>query len=158
MPACDHCMLDVSEQDAVRDAIDGQSKVFCCRGCSGIYRLIHGEGLDDFYAKRREWVPGPSEIRPVDASAFLDGLRSAGPEIETDLIIDGIRCASCVWLNERILLRTPGVTFARVNYATHRARVRWDPAAIDVASILSRITSIGYIPKPFLPSAYDDDL
>jgi P-type Cu2+ transporter len=157
MPACDHCMLDMSEQDVVRDTIDGKTKVFCCHGCSGIYRLIHGEGLDDFYAKRKEWVPGPAEQRVVDVSAFLEGLHPAGTQIEIDLILDGIRCASCVWLNERILLRTPGITYARVNYATHRARVRWDPATIDISRILSRITSIGYTPKPFLPRAFDDD-
>jgi len=157
MPACDHCMLEVSERDAVRDEIDGQAKVFCCHGCSGIYRLIHSEGLDDFYEKRRKWVPGPADQRIVEVSSFLEGLRPAGSEIETDFVLDGIRCASCIWLNERILLRTSGITFAQVNYATHRARVRWDPATVDLARILSRITSIGYTPKPCLPRAFDDD-
>jgi len=157
MPACDHCMLEVSDRDAVRDEIDGQAKVFCCHGCSGIYRLIHSEGLDDFYEKRREWVPGPSELQVVDVSAFQEGLRPAGAAIETDIVLDGIRCASCVWLNERILLRTPGIQFAQVNYATHRARVRWDPLTIDLDRILSRITSIGYTPKPYLPRAFEED-
>ncbi len=41
MPVCDHCMLEVSERDAVYGEIGGQKKVFCCHGCSGIYRLIH---------------------------------------------------------------------------------------------------------------------
>ena len=158
MPACDHCMLEVSDKDAIRDEIDGQAKVFCCRGCSGIYRLIRSEGLDDFYAKRRDWPPGPADQRSVDVAAFLENLHPAGDEIETDLVIDGIRCASCIWLNERLLQRTPGVTFARVNYATHRARVRWDPSTVDIGRILGRITAIGYAPKPFLPHAYDEDL
>jgi len=150
-------MLEVSDRDAVREEIDGQAKVFCCQGCSGIYRLIRSEGLEDFYAHRREWTPGPADSRPLDASAFLDGLRPAGNELETDLIIDGIRCASCVWLNEKILLRTRGISYARVNYATHRAKVRWDPAELDIGAILSRIKSVGYTPKPFLPSAYEDE-
>jgi Cu2+-exporting ATPase len=150
-------MLTVSERDAVFDDIDGRRKVFCCQGCSGIYRLIHSEGLDEFYAKRREWTPGPAEDKAVDVSAFLDGLRPVGREIETDVIVDGIRCASCVWLNEKILLRTRGISYANVNYATHRAKIRWDPGEIDIGAILTRIKSIGYIPKPFLPKAWEDE-
>ncbi len=157
MPICDHCMLEVPERDAVYDEIKGQRKVFCCHGCNGIYRLIRNEGLEEFYLKRREWVPGPAEDKAVDISAFLDGMRSTGSEVETDMILDGIRCASCVWLNEKILLRTKGISYANVNYATHRAKIRWDPGEIDIAAIISRIRSIGYTPKPFLPKAWEDE-
>ncbi|HSB33365.1 MAG TPA: heavy metal translocating P-type ATPase [Nitrospirota bacterium] len=150
-------MLEMAERNAVYDSIGGQRKVFCCHGCNGIYRLIHGEGLDDFYARRQEWRPGPPDVKTVDRSAFHEGLRPVGNEIETDIIVDGIRCASCVWLNEKILQRTEGVSIANVNYATHRARIRWDPAKVDIGFILSRITSIGYTPKPFHAGAWEDE-
>ena len=157
MPVCDHCLLEFPEREAVPDEISGQRKVFCCHACNGIYRLIRNEGLEEFYARRKEWTPGPSEDRPVDLSAFTGNLRPAGTEIETDVVIDGIRCASCVWLNEKILLRTKGITHAMVNYATHRARIRWNPKEIDLADVLARIRSIGYAPKPFLPRAWVDE-
>jgi Cu2+-exporting ATPase len=157
MPTCDHCMLEVSERDAVYDTINGLKKVFCCHGCNGIYRLLRNEGLDEFYVKRREWTPGPAEDRSVDVAAFSDGLKPAGDQIETDIVIDGIRCASCIWLNEKILLRTRGISYANVNYATHRAKIRWDPADIDISSILARIKSIGYTPKPFLKGTWEAD-
>ena len=64
-------------------------------------------------------------------------------EDEVEIYVDGIRCASCVWVNERILLRTPGVLAARLNYATHRARIRWNPARVDLAAVLSRIRAAG---------------
>lgn len=157
MPICDHCLLDVPEQDALYDEIDHEKKVFCCHGCNGIYRLVHSEGLDDFYAKRRSWVPGPTEDRPVDRSLFLDSLRPVGDELETDIILDNIRCASCIWLNEKVLIRTRGITYARVNYATHRARIRWKPQELDIQEILDRIRSIGYRPKPYLPAQFEDE-
>ena len=157
MPICDHCQLEVSEKNAVYDDINGRKQVFCCHGCDGIYRLIRSEGLEEFYAKRREWTPGPAEDQSVDVSAFSENLRPAGDQIETDVIIDGIRCASCIWLNEKILLRTRGISYAHVNYATHRAKIRWDPAEIDIKTILARIRSIGYTPKPFLPKAWEDE-
>ena len=157
MLTCDHCLLEMPERNAIRENVDGQQKVFCCHGCSGIYRLIHSEGLDDFYAKRRSWVPGPAENKPVDVSAFLDSLRPVGTELETDIILDGIRCASCVWLNEKALLRMNGISYARVNYATHRAKIRWDPDKTGITAILERIRSIGYTPKPFLAGQFEKE-
>ena len=46
------------------------------------------------------------------------------------LQVDGLRCASCVWVTEQVLARTPGVTEATVSYATGRATL----VCIDLAS------------------------
>jgi Cu2+-exporting ATPase len=148
---CDHCLLEVSEREVVREEIGGAARAFCCTGCAAVYRLVLGEGLEAFYRGRRWDEPGLAG-RPgaADPAAFLDLVRDAGPGArELDLAIDGIRCASCVWLNERILSRTPGVETARVNYATHRARIRFDPARVAVVDLLRRVESIGYAPKPW---------
>lgn len=155
MLKCDHCLIEFPEREAVHDEIKGAPKVFCCHGCQGVFRLINDEGLDDFYKRRRDWVPGKVAQASVDLAAFAGSLRPAGEEIEADIVLDGIRCASCVWLNERVLQKTGGVTFAQVNYATHRARIRWDPKRTGLDAILHRITSIGYTPKPFIAGAYE---
>ena len=139
----------------MRDSRDGEVVSFCCRGCHGAYLLINGAGLGDFY-RRREW-----NERGLGAEAFQTAfcdtqlsryVYACGELSAIDVIIDGIRCASCVWLNERLLARTPGVTAARVNYATHRARVRFDPRAVDVPRLLARVRSAGYEPRPWRPS------
>jgi Cu2+-exporting ATPase len=157
MPRCDHCLLEFPERDAIVDDSKGERKVFCCHGCRGVYLLINNEGLDEFYRRRRGWAPGPVNTAPVDIAAFTANLRPAGGGIETDIVLDGIRCASCVWLNEKVLTRTPGVTFAQVNYATHRARIRWDPERTGLETILRRITSVGYTPKPFGARTFEED-
>jgi len=157
MLKCDHCLLQFPERDAVYDEVNSVKKVFCCHGCQGVYLLINSEGLDEFYRRRREWTPGPVSSASVDLAAFTPNIRPLGSELETDIVLDGIRCASCVWLNERILMKTAGVTFARVNYATHRARIRWNPEKTGIQAILSRITSIGYTPKPFVATAFDEE-
>lgn len=165
---CDHCMLPVTEREAVYDDHPDGRKVFCCRACKAIYRMIQEEGLGDFY-NRRDWTsPGiPEALKEnVDAavvsdsgeSASADFIRSNGDIRETDLVIDGIRCASCIWLNERVLERTEGVLSARINFATHRAVVRWDSKAINLARILSRLRSIGYVARPYSVSAHDEAL
>jgi Cu2+-exporting ATPase len=40
----------------------------------------------------------------------------------------------------------------RVNYSTHRARVRWDEQQIKLSDILAAIAAIGYIAHPFDPN------
>ncbi|MDH4164253.1 MAG: heavy metal translocating P-type ATPase [Nitrospirota bacterium] len=157
MPRCDHCLIEFPEREAVHDEVKGEEKVFCCHGCQGVYRLINDEGLDDFYKRRKDWVPGPAAKVAIDSAAFSGSLRPAGDDIEVDIILDGIRCASCVWLNERVLQKTGGVTFAQVNYATHRARIRWDPRKTGLDAVLHRITSIGYTPKPFVAGAFEEE-
>ncbi len=151
---CDHCLLEVPERAAVREEVGGAARAFCCAGCAAVYRLVAGEGLGRFYEQRRWEEPGLlATPGGADPAAFAADVRDAGPGAqEIDLAIDGIRCASCVWLNERILTRTPGVLSARVSYATHRARVRFDPGRLGLEGVLRRIESIGYAPRPWSES------
>jgi len=149
---CDHCLLAFPEREAVRERDGGEERVFCCTGCQGIHRLIREEGLGAFYEGRR-WDEGGLAARPEDpqeVEAFRAAVREGEDGLsEVDLYVEGIRCASCVWLNERLLGKLPGVTYARVNYATHRARVRFDPALAGLPAVLGRIRSAGYLPKPY---------
>ena len=152
MLRCDHCLIDFPDREAVREVGVGGDKVFCCAGCRGIYLLIRQEGLGAFYSGRR-WqevgLPAPPDAA-VEVEAFRPAVRELpGPMAEVDVYVEGIRCASCVWLNERILQRTAGVRYARVNYATHRARVRWDPGQATLEAVLGRIRAAGYVPKPY---------
>jgi Cu2+-exporting ATPase len=155
MLRCDHCLLAFPEREAVRSAVDGAARVFCCTGCRGVSELIAAEGLSGFYAGRKWDEPGlaADPTRPVDAAAFRDAVREEDGLATVDLYVDGIRCASCVWLNERLLAKLPGVREARVNYATHRARVRYDPAQVGLEAVLNRVRAAGYEPKPYSESA-----
>ncbi|MBS1128696.1 MAG: heavy metal translocating P-type ATPase, partial [Nitrospirae bacterium] len=166
---CDHCLLPVAERDAVFDDRPSGRKVFCCHACRAIYRMIQDEGLGEFYQKR-EWqtsgIPKPlrtsGDTGPIipheDAAALATFIRGDGMVKEADLMIDGIRCASCIWLNEKVLERTPGIVSARVNFATHRALVRWDSSQITLGRILSRIRSIGYLARTYTPAAQEASL
>ncbi len=146
---CSHCLGEVNPEDAIYDEVNGREVVFCCTGCNAIYRLIHEQGLDEFYEKRLGWRPGRPEIRKVREEDFMDYIKAIGDnEFELEFILSGIRCASCIWLIERIVKRIKGVIDIRVNYATHRARLRWDPEKVGLSDILKKISSLGYTPRP----------
>ena len=163
---CDHCLLPVTEQEALYEDYPTGRKVFCCHACRAIYRMIQDEGLGEFYRKRDWRTSGIAEsIRDhpdtgldttdKEVEALMTFIRGDGVVKEADLMIDGIRCASCIWLNEKILERTQGILSARVNFATHRAQVRWDSSQITIGKILSRIRSIGYIARTYTPAAQE---
>jgi Cu2+-exporting ATPase len=94
--------------------------------------------LYDDPAAQKEFVAAPRE-----------GLR------EATLILDRIRCAACLWLNEQSLRRVPGVLRADVNFTTQRAQVAWDPQVTKLSKILDAIRAIGYDAYPFDPRRGD---
>ncbi|HSL91671.1 MAG TPA: heavy metal translocating P-type ATPase metal-binding domain-containing protein, partial [Candidatus Limnocylindrales bacterium] len=66
MPSCAHCLLDVPPESSLREEDGGREIHFCCPGCRAIYRLLHSEGLADFYRRRSGWIPGPPETCATD--------------------------------------------------------------------------------------------
>jgi len=153
---CFHCGAEIPAGLVLEEAGGAGPLRFCCRGCQGAYLLISGAGFADFY-RRRSWDE-PGVAGPSFESDFQDAYLSrfvypAGEASGIDIIIEGIRCASCVWLNERLLGRLHGVREARVNYATGRARVLFDPAAVTPAAIFTRIAQLGYAPRPYTSTA-----
>jgi Cu2+-exporting ATPase len=148
MAVCAHCLLGVPETSATRETIDGRETIFCCPGCRAIHGLLRSEGLTGFYARRHGWTPGPPETARVPLDAFDGAVRASGRHVEADLVIFGIRCASCVWLIERYLGGRPGILSTRVNFATGRARVSWDPSETGIGEVVLAIRALGYTPYP----------
>ncbi len=156
MYACDHCLAEISEKDAIFEEREHSKHVFCCVGCQGIYHLIQGSGLAEFYERRAGWRPGPPDKADISLALFANLTEHADYENQIDIYISGIRCASCVWLIEHFLAGLEGVSSVRVNYVTHRLRIRWESKRTDLEAILNGITSLGYTPRPYTLSIYDE--
>ena len=154
---CDHCTQETGKALAITALIDGETRYFCCHGCLGVYELVHSNSLDAFYSQRCDWQPGPpaTEVK-LQASAFSDTVTVEGNQSRVDLMLSGIRCASCVWLIEKFLMKQEGVLSARVNYATHKATVTWAAENIALDTILNAIRSIGYLPHPCHGTGYSE--
>ncbi len=148
MLRCEHCLQEVTSDAAVSAEIDGQHHTFCCHGCLGVFELVHKQSLDAFYAQRCDWQPGRPSFAAVSAADFEAEVETHGELRSITLLLSGIRCASCVWLVEKLLGRLQGVVSARVNYATRRASVEWDPGRICLEAVLDTLSRTGYRPRP----------
>jgi len=129
----------------------------CCAGCQAVAETIAGNGLIAYYnsrsayAERLEADAAHAELsfydRPEVQRDFVQ-YSSNGESCETTLMLEGITCAACVWLNERHLSQLPGLQAAEINYTTHRARVQWDPRILALSQILHAVQEIGYRAYP----------
>jgi P-type Cu+ transporter len=65
------------------------------------------------------------------------------PTEHVELPIAGMTCASCANRIERKLNKLDGVS-ASVNYATEKATVDYDPAAVETADLVEAVEAVGY--------------
>jgi Cu2+-exporting ATPase len=156
---CIHCNLPISPSERVIELIGGKELHFCCQGCRGAYAIITGAGLDAFYKKRAWESPGIPEgaFDTFYDEKFLHRfIVMQNGLAEISLLLEGIRCAACVWLIERVLEGLAGVLEIRVNYSTHMALIRFDQEKISAAAIFHRINQLGYLPRPYSRDAAHD--
>ncbi len=158
MARCKHCLSEIKKGSEIVQEIEGKELYFCCSSCAAIYRILHNEGLDEFYERRTGWSPGPPQEGTVEPELFYPYIKGPEGSKEIDITISGIRCASCIWLIEHFLKKDPSVLDIRINYATHRARIKWDDRRLSLEALLNRIRSIGYTPRPGLYSEYQEEL
>ncbi len=158
--ACYHCGQDLPSEP-FRETIKGREFNFCCQGCQAVCNYIFDAGLAGYYEKRDKSRPGgPPLLLSEDMGAHIDPVfvKAEGDINEMSLLIEGIHCAACIWLIERVLGETDGVVSARVNLSTSRARVQWHGTMIDPGEIICKITSLGYNATPYDPSSSEAPL
>ena len=154
MFVCKHCAGHF-EGEAV---IDANGNEFCCNGCKNVYAYLKSQGLSEFYSKLKK---GEQNLAKPSAKHF--DKQSAGsmfskllrrdensPFIcELEVLISGIHCPACIWLNEKALSNLEGVLELNISATTSKARVLFDERKTALEEILNLIIAIGYDPKPF---------
>ncbi|MGF7015090.1 Cu+-exporting ATPase [Ornithinibacillus bavariensis] len=67
---------------------------------------------------------------------------------KVDLDVFGMTCAACSTRIEKVLNKQEGVSNATVNLTTESAAIEYNPALVDVESLIEKIKNIGYDAKP----------
>ncbi len=151
--SCAHCGLGVP-----RVLVDeGAERQFCCHGCRAVYAVIHEHGLDRYYAFRAEADAAPEPADPTGRSyAELDDPRfqaracwtTSDGLAATELYLEGVHCAACVWLVERLPGLLPGVVEVRLDLPRSRALVRWDARVATLSGAARQLDALGYRAHP----------
>ena len=145
---CNHCHLEFTKVIMIKEG----DLNFCCKGCQGVYHLLKDDGLDSFYEKLGNRTIAPpleidnDDLEKFDSKNFLDNYVKITKDgfSQIDLIIEGIHCAACVWLNEKVLYETKGIIEANINFTSNKARITWDDEKLKLSEIILKIRAIGY--------------
>ncbi len=82
----------------------------------------------------------------------MSSAESSAPSSTVSLPVTGMSCAACARTIEHTLKATAGVTTAHVNFATGRATVAFDPAAVGLDDLVGAVRDAGYdvlaVPAP----------
>ncbi|RUM74658.1 MAG: cadmium-translocating P-type ATPase [Sulfurovum sp.] len=161
--SCTHCHLKFSKDVMIMEDNGETPLYFCCKGCQGVYHLLNEEGLGSFYDKLGDTTLQPAMQSSDDLERFdLEGFKNRYIKeneeglYEIHLIIEGIHCSACVWLNEKVLHKTPGILEASINYTNNKAKIVWDPEEIKLSRIIETIRSIGYNAYPYDPALQEE--
>lgn len=145
--ACSHCNLKFDKSVLIED--DGN--YFCCTGCQGVFHLLSDEGLESFYTKSSNIELSPpththEDSSNFDTEAFYDRFVKINNDgfHEVSLIIEGIHCSACVWLNEKALHKMDGVIEANINFTNNKATIVWANNFLKLSKIIDMIRAIGY--------------
>ncbi len=148
---CTHCGQPVPA-GLVRTA---DAEQFCCTGCRQVYTLVREWGFGQFYRLVDQQQGGlePARVSGRSFDDFDDPQLQAtatdvlGPERRrTRLYLEGVHCAACVWLVEKLPAVLSGVDDVRLNYGSAVAEVTWRPGRTRLSTIGRALDRLGYTP------------
>lgn len=160
---CVHCGLTVPP--GLIEPSRPADRQFCCHGCETAYAVIHACGLERYYALLQHSSEAPSrparnthrKYAEYDDEAFArlyvtpaaDAKDASSPTLlRTELFVDNVHCAACLWLLEKMPRVVPGVIEARVDLRRRAVRIVWDPTRTPLSRAAAALDSLGYPPHP----------
>src|SRR6478735_6502601 len=140
---CRHCGTPVAAKDTE----------FCCAGCAYVYGLVHAHGLEGYYRIRDANVPpvDPAIFEPRDLTWLGEAVRvaetgSGVPELVVG--VQGISCAGCVWLIEKLFHEQAGALAIETDATSGRMRWRWARGKFDAVAFARTLHSFNYLAGP----------
>lgn len=152
--ACVHCTLPVPAH-----RLPSQ---YCCDACETVHGALQANGLQAYYELREAAGAQPRRAFATAGQASQRGgfaefdtpefaalhVRAQGGEACVELVLDGVHCAACVWIVERLPAVLPGVIDSRLDLPRATASVRFRPSQVALSAVAKMLDRFGYPPHP----------
>ena len=150
---CAHCRGEFEREML----IERGGELFCCEGCAGVYEILNSSGLGEFYERLGKTTLNPAisaknaaqKSQEDLAAIYQNYVKNENGFNKISLIIEGIHCSACIWLNEKVLFAQKGILEVNINSVNNKAFIVWDENEINLAQIFALIRSIGFEPYPY---------
>jgi heavy metal translocating P-type ATPase len=128
---CFHCRKEVDNSSGVTS----NGRLFCCSGCCAVYEFLNLSGLDNFYHLREENnfsasikavdKAGDGNYEYLDQENFISYYTTEERPLTMSFYIEGIHCAACLWLIEKVPEIAPQIEHVALNMSTSVAEVKF---------------------------------
>jgi copper chaperone CopZ len=128
---CELCGMDTMDHPVVR-VVQGSEHCFDTDDCARLYTNAADAGmLEEVLADAPEHRLGLIERLGLHhKTAFFT--------------LDGMWCAACAKVSERVLSKGEGVISAQVSFAAGKGRIDYDPRVTDLEELMHRVGKLGY--------------
>lgn len=160
---CAHC----GDPTDTRTAVEAGDLRFCCTGCRAVYEILNTLGLDDYYKIRAaQNIPGSAPAQDpgsaedysyLDQKSFMDLYTAEESPLTMNFYVEGIECAACLWLIEKIPSCAEGIESVSLNMSDNTASVTFTPDK-KFSSFPDAVKRFGYRAHPLKPGEDTDDL
>jgi Cu+-exporting ATPase len=146
---CYHC------GDECKELIVENDKNFCCNGCKQVYLLLNENNLCSYYdfdknpgikamgkftGKRFEYLEDESVLTRL-------ALFRSDTQVNVNLALPQVHCASCVYLLEKLHQIEPGIIQSKVNFQQREVFISFNPQLISLRKVVELLAFIGYEPN-----------
>jgi Cu+-exporting ATPase len=134
------CGMQVDETSAVaKNTYKDQTYFFCAQGCKEKF-----EKSPETYIDKKSGHDTLNFAGSLAEKQFPADLRGLD---KLDLPITGMSCASCVSRIERGLSKIQGVAGVKVNFASEKASIDFDPSQVVPRALVQAVKDLGYEAK-----------
>lgn len=130
---CELCGMDVMGDPVIREA-QGAEHCFDTEDCARLYCNAAEAGMLELV------LADPPEHRRSLAERL--GLHHK----TAFFTLDGMWCAACAKVAERVLKKGDGVVDAQVSFTAGKGRIDYDPRGTDLEELMHRVSKLGYTP------------
>lgn len=158
---CYHCGESIPQGTQLQARVANKLRSVCSQACLHTAEWIEATGLSDFYRLRQGASARPSRGESTDIwlnpKLLQQVVVDKGQGVyEVCVLMEGMHCAGCSWLIERVLLKLGGVNNIQINPVTRRAVFSFDSHKVKLPAILQALRSAGYQPRPLEVNSLDD--
>ncbi|MGC4128801.1 MAG: heavy metal translocating P-type ATPase metal-binding domain-containing protein [Bergeyella sp.] len=155
---CFHC-----GQNADKEKILFDEKIFCCNGCKSVYEILNINNLGNFYELNKNAGTKPDENSTqfdyLDTPEIFDRITdfSEGGISLVTFKIPVIHCSSCIWLLESLRTLNPDINYSQVNFTRKTLQVSFNHEKLKLSELAKFLTNLGYKPVINLETADKKD-
>ncbi|MFO1257581.1 MAG: heavy metal translocating P-type ATPase [Gammaproteobacteria bacterium] len=152
---CFHCHLPLPLDKSFPVMVEGRQQDTCCPGCQAAATFVNEHQLSAYYRFRTEpnlKVEVDNRLQDFDKPYLAGGIQ------EAQILVDGIQCAACCWLIEKVLKLSEHVNTAQVGLEAQRILLRWNADQVMLSELLSKIVYLGYRVSIYQPEKQIEQL